>query len=133
MLPQGAESSPQDQSLMDIPQVITAIETGYRCLTGVTCLNETEIWMCGDDDMMKLFNIQGERVKSIQYSDTAVKLMEALYHQGTGIKMLTCEMFFLMKDFYTFPIRQPVSTYLILSTSIPKKPALICTDEYKLL
>lgn len=58
--------------------------------------------------------------------------MEALYHQGTGIKMLTCEMFFLMKDFYTFPIRQPVSTYLILSTSIPKKPALICTDEYKL-
>ncbi|XP_011416931.3 tripartite motif-containing protein 2-like isoform X2 [Magallana gigas] len=66
MLPQGAESSPQDQSLMDIPQVITAIETGYRCLTGVTCLNETEIWMCGDDDMMKLFNIQGERVKSIQ-------------------------------------------------------------------
>nr|XP_034329374.1 uncharacterized protein LOC117690144 [Crassostrea gigas]XP_034329375.1 uncharacterized protein LOC117690144 [Crassostrea gigas] len=66
MPPQGAESSPPDQSLMDVPRVITAIDTGYVDLYGVTCLNDTEVWTRGDDNMMKLFNLQGERVESIQ-------------------------------------------------------------------
>nr|XP_034316508.1 uncharacterized protein LOC117685980 [Crassostrea gigas]XP_034316509.1 uncharacterized protein LOC117685980 [Crassostrea gigas] len=66
MPPQGAESSPPDQSLMDVPQVITAIDTGYRYLYGVTCLNDTEVWTRGDDNLMKLFNLQGELVESIQ-------------------------------------------------------------------
>nr|XP_034327214.1 tripartite motif-containing protein 3-like [Crassostrea gigas]XP_034327215.1 tripartite motif-containing protein 3-like [Crassostrea gigas] len=66
MLPQGAESSPPDRSLMDVPQVITAIDTGYGYLWGVTCLNDTEVWTHGSDNMMKLFNLQGELVESIQ-------------------------------------------------------------------
>nr|XP_034327218.1 uncharacterized protein LOC117689687 [Crassostrea gigas] len=67
MPPQGAESSPPDRSLMDVPRVITAIDTGYRYgLCGVTCLNDTEVWMRGNDNMMKLFNQQGELVESIQ-------------------------------------------------------------------
>ncbi|XP_034329582.2 E3 ubiquitin-protein ligase TRIM71 [Magallana gigas] len=66
MPPQGAESSPPDRSLMDVPRVITAIDTWYRHLYGVACLNDTEVWTRGDDDMMKLFNLQGELVESIQ-------------------------------------------------------------------
>ncbi|XP_065926361.1 E3 ubiquitin-protein ligase TRIM71-like isoform X2 [Magallana gigas] len=65
MPPQGAESSPPDRSLMDVPQVITAIDRGYG-LYGVTCLNDTEVWTFGNDSMMKLFNLQGELVESIQ-------------------------------------------------------------------
>nr|XP_034329390.1 E3 ubiquitin-protein ligase TRIM71-like [Crassostrea gigas]XP_034329391.1 E3 ubiquitin-protein ligase TRIM71-like [Crassostrea gigas] len=65
MPPQGVESSPPDRSLMDVPQVITAIDTGYG-LYGVTCLNDTEVWTRGNDSMMKLFNLQGELVESIQ-------------------------------------------------------------------
>ncbi|XP_052706885.1 uncharacterized protein LOC128182328 [Crassostrea angulata] len=63
---QGAESSPPDRSLMDVPQIITAIDTGYRNLFGVTCLNDTEVWTRGNDNMMKLYNLQGELVESIQ-------------------------------------------------------------------
>ncbi|XP_065926154.1 E3 ubiquitin-protein ligase TRIM71-like [Magallana gigas] len=66
MPPQGAESSPPDRSLMDEPKVNTAINTGYRNLFGVTCVNDTEVWTLGDDSMMKLLNLQGERVESIQ-------------------------------------------------------------------
>ncbi|XP_034328409.2 tripartite motif-containing protein 2-like [Magallana gigas] len=66
MPPQGAESSPPDRSLMDEPRVITAIDTGYKYLYSVTCLNDTEVWTQGSDNMMKLFNLQGELVGSIQ-------------------------------------------------------------------
>nr|XP_034329490.1 E3 ubiquitin-protein ligase TRIM71-like [Crassostrea gigas] len=67
MLPQGAESSPPDRSLMDVPRVITAIDTEYEDgVYRVMCVNDTEIWTCGEDNMMKLYNLQGERVKTIQ-------------------------------------------------------------------
>ncbi|XP_065926363.1 tripartite motif-containing protein 2-like [Magallana gigas] len=66
MPPQGAGSSPQDRSLMDVPRVITAIDTGYGYLYRVTCLNDTEVWTGGNDSRMKLFNLQGELVESIQ-------------------------------------------------------------------
>uniref|UniRef100_K1PJZ9 Tripartite motif-containing protein 3 n=1 Tax=Magallana gigas TaxID=29159 RepID=K1PJZ9_MAGGI len=66
MPPQGAESSPPDRSLMDVPQVITAIDTGYGCLCGVKCLNDTEIWTCGNGKMMKLYNLRRELVRSVQ-------------------------------------------------------------------
>nr|XP_034329491.1 E3 ubiquitin-protein ligase TRIM71-like [Crassostrea gigas] len=66
MPPQGAESSPPDRSLKDVPRVITAIHTGYNYLCSVMCLNDTEIWTCGADNMMKLYNLQRELVESIQ-------------------------------------------------------------------
>lgn len=57
--PQGAESSPQDRSMMVVPRVITAFDTGFRYLYNVTCLNETKLWMRGDDSIMKLHNVWG--------------------------------------------------------------------------
>ncbi|XP_052681783.1 E3 ubiquitin-protein ligase TRIM71-like [Crassostrea angulata] len=66
MPPQGAESSPSDRSLMDEPRVITAIATGHEYrVYGVTCLNDTKIWMRGMYRMMKLFNMEGKLVESI--------------------------------------------------------------------
>uniref|UniRef100_A0A8W8IHP1 B box-type domain-containing protein n=1 Tax=Magallana gigas TaxID=29159 RepID=A0A8W8IHP1_MAGGI len=67
MPPQGAESSPPDRSLMDVPRVITAIDTEYEVgIYRVMCVNDTEIWMCGYGNMMNLYNLQGEIVESIQ-------------------------------------------------------------------
>ncbi|XP_052705859.1 E3 ubiquitin-protein ligase TRIM71-like [Crassostrea angulata] len=66
MPPQGAESSPPDRSLMDVPRIITDIDTGYERLYGVTCLNDTEVWTRGSNNIMKLFNLQREQVESIQ-------------------------------------------------------------------
>ncbi|XP_052706888.1 uncharacterized protein LOC128182331 [Crassostrea angulata] len=67
MPPQGAESSPPDRSLMDVPRVITAIDTGYEDgVYGVTCLNDTIVWTHGINKMMKLYNLQRELVESIQ-------------------------------------------------------------------
>ncbi|XP_065926493.1 E3 ubiquitin-protein ligase TRIM71-like [Magallana gigas] len=66
MPPQGAESSPPDRSLMDVPRIITDIDTEYVDLYGVTCLNDTEVWTRGEDNMMKLYNLQRELVESIQ-------------------------------------------------------------------
>uniref|UniRef100_K1QK89 Tripartite motif-containing protein 3 n=1 Tax=Magallana gigas TaxID=29159 RepID=K1QK89_MAGGI len=62
----GAKFFPQDRSLMDKPQGITVIDTGYKILYGVTCLNDTAIWAHGDQNEMKLFNLRGELIKSIQ-------------------------------------------------------------------
>nr|XP_034317395.1 E3 ubiquitin-protein ligase TRIM71-like [Crassostrea gigas] len=65
--PKGAESSPPTQSLMNVPRVITDIDTEYEYLSCVTCLSDTEMWTCGNDDnKMKLYNLQGEQVKSVQ-------------------------------------------------------------------
>ncbi|XP_052706889.1 E3 ubiquitin-protein ligase TRIM71-like [Crassostrea angulata] len=66
MPPQGAESSPLDRSLMDEPHVITSIDTGYEYIYGVTCLNETDVWVHGNNNVLKLFNLNGDLLQSIQ-------------------------------------------------------------------
>ncbi|XP_065925896.1 E3 ubiquitin-protein ligase TRIM71-like [Magallana gigas] len=66
ILAQGPESSPPDRSLMDVPQVITDIKTDYTRLYGVNCFNDAEIWTCGNNSMIKLYNHQGEQVKLFQ-------------------------------------------------------------------
>ncbi|XP_052702973.1 tripartite motif-containing protein 2-like [Crassostrea angulata] len=66
MPPLGDAYSAQDRSLMDVPWLITDIDTAvYVDLLGVTCLNDTEIWTHGDN-MMKLFNLRGELMESIK-------------------------------------------------------------------
>ncbi|XP_052700035.1 uncharacterized protein LOC128177382 [Crassostrea angulata] len=59
-------NSPCDRSLMTVPLVITCIYTGYDPFYGVACLNDSEVWTCGWDNQMKLYNLQGELLKSIQ-------------------------------------------------------------------
>lgn len=64
-----AESSLDGISVSEEPNVVTYIHTNYGIankLRSVTALTETEIWTCGEDKTMKLYNLQGELIKSIQ-------------------------------------------------------------------
>nr|XP_022334074.1 uncharacterized protein LOC111131037 [Crassostrea virginica] len=63
----GAESSPPVRPLLDVPRLITDIPTsGYVSLYNVSCLSDEEIWTSGNSKIMKLYNLKGELLKSIQ-------------------------------------------------------------------
>jgi hypothetical protein len=60
-----AASSPVIKQLLDEPQTVTTIHTGYY-LYNVACLSDEEIWTHGLDSTMKLYSInQGSLLKSI--------------------------------------------------------------------
>ncbi|XP_065929562.1 tripartite motif-containing protein 3-like [Magallana gigas] len=63
----GAESFPTDRRLIDVPRVIGDIRTVYggsNRLHSVSCAGD-DIWTCGLDNMMRLYNLQGEIEKSV--------------------------------------------------------------------
>ncbi|XP_052678543.1 tripartite motif-containing protein 3-like [Crassostrea angulata] len=63
----GAESSPPDRPLIDVPHIITQINTECIGLRSVSCLSDEEMWTCSyDDNIMRLYNLSGELVKSVQ-------------------------------------------------------------------
>ncbi|XP_052685119.1 tripartite motif-containing protein 3-like isoform X2 [Crassostrea angulata] len=65
----GAESSPPDRPLIDVPRIITEINTEYggsNRLYSVSCLRDEELWTLGGDNKMRLYNLKGKRVKSVQ-------------------------------------------------------------------
>ncbi|XP_052689117.1 E3 ubiquitin-protein ligase TRIM36-like [Crassostrea angulata] len=62
----GAESSPLDRPLIDVPRIISQINTEYRGLRSVFCLSDEEVWTCGKDKIMRLYNLRGELLKSVQ-------------------------------------------------------------------
>ncbi|XP_061168243.1 E3 ubiquitin-protein ligase TRIM71-like isoform X1 [Saccostrea echinata] len=57
--------SPPVKQLLDEPETVTTIVTGYRSLYIVACLNEEEIWTRGNDSTMKLYSINQGSLKSI--------------------------------------------------------------------
>ena len=63
---QGSESSPAGRSLLHVPKLITELETGYGSLNAVTCLTDEKIWTRGGDKMLKLYNLRGKLLKSVQ-------------------------------------------------------------------
>lgn len=62
----GVKSSPSDRPLLNIPQIVTAIDTGFTSLSSVACLNDEAIWTHGKSKIIKLYNLQGKLLKSIQ-------------------------------------------------------------------
>ncbi|XP_078312157.1 uncharacterized protein LOC144618941 [Crassostrea virginica] len=66
LLSPGAESSPPDRPLLDVPQLITELDTKYDSLYCVSCLSDEEIWTRGDNAIMKLYNMKGELLRSVQ-------------------------------------------------------------------
>ncbi|XP_065938998.1 tripartite motif-containing protein 2-like [Magallana gigas] len=62
----GAESSPLDRPLIDVPRIITQIKTKYERLYSVSCLSDEEMWTCGEDKIMSLYNLSGKLVKSVK-------------------------------------------------------------------
>nr|XP_034304767.1 tripartite motif-containing 13-like [Crassostrea gigas] len=63
----GAESPPADRPLIDVPRIITQINTECERLRSVSCLSDEEMWTCGyNDKIMRLYNLRGELVKSVK-------------------------------------------------------------------
>ncbi|XP_061167675.1 E3 ubiquitin-protein ligase TRIM71-like [Saccostrea echinata] len=61
-----AGSSPPVKQLLDEPETVTTIDTGYDRLYSVACLSDEEIWTSGNGSTMKLYSInQGSLLKSI--------------------------------------------------------------------
>nr|XP_022308568.1 uncharacterized protein LOC111114521 [Crassostrea virginica]XP_022308569.1 uncharacterized protein LOC111114521 [Crassostrea virginica] len=66
----GAVSSPPARPLSDKPRILTDIQTEYhgefKQLYNVSCLSDEEIWTRGNNKIMKLYNLKGELLKSVQ-------------------------------------------------------------------
>ncbi|XP_065938692.1 tripartite motif-containing protein 3-like [Magallana gigas] len=62
----SAESSRPDRPLIDVPWIITEINTEQRDLKSVSCLSDEKIWTSGNENIMRLYNLRGELVKSVQ-------------------------------------------------------------------
>ncbi|XP_062619210.1 uncharacterized protein LOC134280769 [Saccostrea cucullata] len=60
--------SPPVKQMLDEPETVTIIDTGYRkFFYHVACLSDDDIWTSGDDNRMKLYSInQGSLLKSIR-------------------------------------------------------------------
>ncbi|XP_048752937.2 E3 ubiquitin-protein ligase TRIM71-like [Ostrea edulis] len=65
-----AVSSPPVKPLLDEPRVTATIDTGYnteyRGLYSVSCLSEDQVWTGGQNETMKLLNLQSKLLTSIQ-------------------------------------------------------------------
>nr|XP_034330767.1 probable E3 ubiquitin-protein ligase MID2 [Crassostrea gigas]XP_034330768.1 probable E3 ubiquitin-protein ligase MID2 [Crassostrea gigas]XP_034330769.1 probable E3 ubiquitin-protein ligase MID2 [Crassostrea gigas]XP_034330770.1 probable E3 ubiquitin-protein ligase MID2 [Crassostrea gigas] len=58
--------SPPDRLLIDVPRIITQINTVYG-LNSVSCVSDEELWTCSFyDNEMRLYNAQRELMKSVQ-------------------------------------------------------------------
>ncbi|XP_052682998.1 uncharacterized protein LOC128163421 [Crassostrea angulata] len=53
------------RELLDEPELIATIQTGYKKLLGVTYLNEDCVWTCGLTKDIKCFNIKGELLHTV--------------------------------------------------------------------
>ncbi|XP_065924257.1 E3 ubiquitin-protein ligase TRIM71-like [Magallana gigas] len=54
-----------DRLLIDVPQIITQINTEYEELHNVSCVSDEDMWACGFNKKMRLYNLQGELVMSV--------------------------------------------------------------------
>ncbi|XP_056014415.1 uncharacterized protein LOC130052697 [Ostrea edulis] len=62
-----AISSPPVKPLLDEPRLTATIDTGYEYgLYSVSCLSDEHFWTCGENEIMKLLNLQGKLLTSIQ-------------------------------------------------------------------
>nr|XP_022304514.1 uncharacterized protein LOC111111688 [Crassostrea virginica] len=61
------ESPPSPRPLPDVTRLVTDIPTtGYEKLYNVSCLSDEEIWTSGNNKIMKLYNLKGEELNSVQ-------------------------------------------------------------------
>lgn len=59
-----SEPTPKKKQLMNEPLMITYIDTGYGSCN-VSCLSDEEIWTSGMDNIIRLYNLHGDLLKSI--------------------------------------------------------------------
>uniref|UniRef100_A0A8W8MIL7 B box-type domain-containing protein n=2 Tax=Magallana gigas TaxID=29159 RepID=A0A8W8MIL7_MAGGI len=54
------------REFLDEPELVATIQTGYKQLLGVTCLDEDGVWTHGLTDEIKCFNINGSLLQTIR-------------------------------------------------------------------
>jgi hypothetical protein len=59
-----ANTSPRE--LMEEPELVTTINTGYENLRNVSCLSEEEFWTSAEVKDMKCFDVQGKVINTIK-------------------------------------------------------------------
>ncbi|XP_065938538.1 E3 ubiquitin-protein ligase TRIM71 [Magallana gigas] len=64
----GADASASYKPLIDEPQIVKDINTDYgkHRLRSVSCLSGEHVWTSGFDNIMRLYNLQGEQVNSVK-------------------------------------------------------------------
>eukprot|EP00105_Crassostrea_gigas_P033712 XP_011457179.1 PREDICTED: uncharacterized protein LOC105349190 [Crassostrea gigas] len=53
------------RELLDEPELVATIQTGYKQLLGVTCLDNDSVWTLGFTNEIKCFNIKGSLLQTI--------------------------------------------------------------------
>jgi hypothetical protein len=54
------------KELMEEPELVTTINTGYKTLRSVSCLSEEEFWTCAQVGDTKCFNVQGTVMNTME-------------------------------------------------------------------
>nr|XP_022300871.1 E3 ubiquitin-protein ligase TRIM36-like [Crassostrea virginica] len=54
------------RALLDEPRILTDIRTEYRYLYSVSCVSDSELWTCGGNKILRLYNLQGEFLRSVR-------------------------------------------------------------------
>lgn len=62
----GAKCSLLDRTFNDVPRIVTEIKTEYEYLFSVSFLRNDQIWVYGKDNNIRLYNTQGELMKSFR-------------------------------------------------------------------
>ncbi|XP_056008366.1 uncharacterized protein LOC125680064 [Ostrea edulis] len=52
--------------LLDSTRLTATVNTGYEYLRSVSCLGDEKVWTCGDNEIMKLINLEGKLLASIK-------------------------------------------------------------------
>jgi hypothetical protein len=55
-----------NEPLLNEPRLIATIDTKYETLRSVKCVSENQVWTRGDGKTMKLFNLRGKLLASLQ-------------------------------------------------------------------
>lgn len=62
----GAESSPSNKDFLHEPRVITQIKTEYAYTCNLSCMSDEDIWVRGNSNILRLYNLRRGIMKSIQ-------------------------------------------------------------------
>lgn len=88
----GALSELSFKTKEEVPRIITDISTTYggfsKRIRNVSCLSDEEIWTCGDDSIMRLYNLHGELMKPI-VTKSGVKPDDVAVIQTSGDLVFT--------------------------------------------
>ena len=71
--------------LMEVPHILRTVNTRYNYLQNVSCLDDKKIWTRGTDNIIRLYNLQGELLKSIKTDSGNVPEDIAVTRQGAAL------------------------------------------------